>query len=266
MLYWIGFLARGMKRKWIFRLVLGVGVVLLVVFVSVAFSLGSIIKTGVEGIGPRATRVDVKLKHAEVWLLAWRVQLSGIVVGNPPGYRTPSSFEVGDVVVRFKPGSVFSDKLVVESIKVKAPVITWEGGLRDNNLKQIENNLNDFIGSSSTARTSAAPSSSAAKQERKLQVNELEIFGAKVQIKTALSGGRAIVLAIPDIHLTGLGSGPGGITPVEVGQRALHAVLIASTEEVAKNAGKLGTEALSGSKGVIQKATESIKGLLQSGH
>jgi uncharacterized protein involved in outer membrane biogenesis len=250
-----------MKRKWILRSVVGLAAVLAVVFVTVAFSLGTIVKRGVEKIGPSATQVNVKLQNAEVWLFAWRVQLTGFVLGNPPGCRTPSSIAVGDVSVRFKPGSVFSDKLVVDSIKVKAPVITWEGGLTDNNLKKIEKNLNDYIGSSSTAPNSSAPSSSPAEPEKKLQVNDLVITGAKLQVNTALSGGRTITLSIPDIHLTDLGTGPQGITPVEVGQRALHAVLIAATKEVAKNASQLGKEALSGGKGAVKNATDALKGL-----
>ena len=250
-----------MKRKWILRSVVGLVLVSVVVLVTVAFSLGAVVQNRVQKIGSSATQVDVKLKSAEVWLFAWRVQLTGFVLGNPPGCRTPSAMEVGTVSVRFKPQSLFSDKLVVDSIKVKAPVITWEGGLRENNLKKIEKNLNEYIGSSSTASSSSAPLSSPAKPERKLQVNELEITGAKLQVNTMLAGGRTITLSIPDIHLTDLGAGPQGITPVEVGQRALHAVLVAATKEVAENANQLGKEAVSGGKDAIKSAADKLKGL-----
>jgi uncharacterized protein involved in outer membrane biogenesis len=250
-----------MKKKWILRSVTGLGLVLIVVFVAMAFSLGTIVKNRVEKIGPSATRVDVKLKSAEVWLFAWRVQLTGFVLGNPPGYRTPSSIAVGDVIVRFKPGSVFSDKLVVDSIKVKAPVITLEGGLTENNLKKIEKSLNDYIGSSSTAPNSSASLSSPAPPERKLQVNDLEITGAKLQVNTTLSAGRTITLPIPDIHLRDLGAGPQGLTPVEVGQRTLHAVLMAATKVVAENGSQLGKGALSGGKNAIKNAKDTLKGL-----
>jgi uncharacterized protein involved in outer membrane biogenesis len=250
-----------MKRKWILRTVAGLVLLLAVVLVAVAFSLGAIVKRGVEKIGPSATQVEVKLRSAEVWLLTWRVQLNGFVLGNPPGCKTPSAIAVDKVSVRVKPGSVFSDKLVVESIKVTAPVITLEGGLTDNNLKKIEKNLNAYIGSSSTAPNSSAPSSSSAKQERKLQVNDLVITGAKLQVNTKLSGGRTITLSIPDIHLTDLGTSPQGMTAAEVGQRALHAVLDAAATAVAKNAGGLGEGAVGGAKGAIKKATDSLKGL-----
>jgi uncharacterized protein involved in outer membrane biogenesis len=250
-----------MKRKWILRTVLVLFLVLVVVFIIAAFSLGTILKRGVERVGPSATQVDVKLKAAEVWLLAWRFQLTGFVMGNPPGYKTRSSVEVGDVTVRFEPRSLLGNKLVVDSIKVKAPVITLEGGLMDNNLKKIEKNLDDYVGSSSTAPNSTAPADSPAKPEKKLQVNELVISGAKLQVNTTLSAGRTLTLSIPDIHLTDLGTGPEGITPVEVGQRALHAVLNAVAKEVAKNGSQLGKEALSEGKGATKNLGERLKGL-----
>jgi uncharacterized protein involved in outer membrane biogenesis len=200
-----------MKRKWLYRSVLVLFGILVVLFVVAAFSLGSILKRGVEKVAPAATQVDVKLKSAEVWLFAWRVQLIGFVLGNPPGYKTPSAVEVGDITVRFKPGTLLANKLVIDTIKVKAPIITLEGGLRDNNLKKIEKNLDDYVDSSSATSkpSSAAPNSSAssalpAPSERKIQVNDLLITGAKLQVNSKLSGGRTVVLSIPEIHLTDL--------------------------------------------------------------
>ncbi|HWD19290.1 MAG TPA: hypothetical protein VHB20_08415 [Verrucomicrobiae bacterium] len=259
-----------MKTKWIVRAVVGLVVLLLVVFVVLAFSLGAIVKKGVETIGPNATKVDVKLKSAEVWLFGGRAQLTGFILGNPAGCKTPTAVAVDDITVHVQPGSVFGSKLVVETISVKNPVIMLEGGPTDNNLTKIEKNLNDYVGSPATAPAtdSTAAPASPAKSERKLQVNDLVISGAKLEVNSYLSGGRTITLPIPDIHVTGLGTGPDGITPVEVGQRALHAVLTAAASALAKNAGDLGKEALSGAKdalksGNVKKATDGLKGLFK---
>jgi uncharacterized protein involved in outer membrane biogenesis len=255
-----------MKKKWILRSIVGLAFFLVIVFVIAAFSLGTIIKHGVEKIGPSATQVDVKLKSAQVWLFASRAQLAGFVLGNPPGCRTPSSISVGSVSVSFKPASLFSDKLVVDSIRVEAPVVTWEGGLRDSNLKKIEKNLNDYTRSSSKAPRSRPPSSGPAKPARKFQVNDLVITGAKLQVNTTFSAGRTLTLSIPDVHLTDLGAGPQGVTAVEVGQLAFHAVLAAATEAVTKNVSQLGTEVLSGDKGAVKSATDNLKGLFHKGN
>ncbi len=252
-----------MKKKWILRVVWLLVLVFMAAIVAIAFSLDAIVKKGVETIGPTATQVDVKIKSVGVSIFSARAELAGIVLGNPAGYKTPTAITVDDVSVSVKPGSVFSDKLVVENITVKSPVITLEGGLKDNNLTKIENNLNNYIGGSSAPPKSSPspPAAGPAKPQRKLQVNELLLTGAKLQVNTKLTGSRTLTLSIPDIHLTDLGSGPDGITAVEVGQRTLRAVLDAATTAIAKNAGQLGTEAASGAKGAVKKATDSLKGL-----
>jgi len=249
-----------MKKKIIIRVVLGLVVLLVVGFVVLAFSLGAIVKKGVETVGPGATQTDVKLKSAQVWLFAGRAQLTGFFLGNPKGYKTESAVSVDDISVGVKPFSVFSDKLIVYKVKVKAPIITLEGGLTANNLTKIEKNLNDYLNGSSPTATGGTPP---AKQGKKLQVNDLEITGAKLQVNTMLSAGKTVVLSIPDIHLTDLGTGPDGITPLEVAQKALHAELEAAVTTLAKNAGELGLDALKGGKGTAEKAAQSIKGLFQ---
>jgi len=259
-----------MKHKWILRTGAVIALVLIVGFIAVAMSLGAIVKKGVERIGPSATRVDVTLKGAEVWLFDGRAQLTGFVVGNPPGCKTADAVSVGRVSVQIKPGSIFKNKVVVESINVKSPVITLEGGLKNNNLATIEKNINEYVGSSPSApaaNSQAAPSSPA-HSERKVQVDDLVISGAKLEVNTALSGGKTVTLPIPDIHLTGLGTGPEGVTPVEVGQKALHAVLVEASKALAKDAGQLGKSVLNGAgdelKHVdVHKATASLKGLFQ---
>lgn len=244
---------------------LGVVLLFVVLIIAVAFSLDTIIKKGVDRIGPEATKTQVTLRGADAKIFSGLLELKGVFVGNPQGYKLPSAITAEDISVSVTPASVFSPKLVVKNITLKEPIITLEGGLKDNNLTQIEKNLNDYIGSSSTAPNSPAPNpaapSSAAKPERKLQVNDLVITGAKLEVNTTLSGGRTITLAIPDIHLTDLGTGPEGITAVEVGQRTLHAILDKATAAIAKNAMSLGTQELGEGKGAAQKAVDKLKGL-----
>jgi len=257
-------------KKWILRGVAGLIVLLVVLSVALAFSLGVIVKKGVERIGPTATKVEVRLKGAEVWLLGERVQLSGFYLGNPAGYKLPSAMEVDSISVRVEGRTVFADKVVVDEIDIKKPIITIEGGLKDNNLTRIEKNLDDYIDSGPTGpATNAAPATgSPTNSERKLQVNELVISGAKLQINTTLSAGRTLVVPIPEIRLTGLGAGPEGITGVEVSQRVLKAILRESTKEMAKNVGNLGKEAYGEAKGEakkldLKKIGDKLKGLFQ---
>jgi hypothetical protein len=250
-------------KKNLFRAVIVIVLIMVVAVVVLAFSLGAIVKKGVETFGPRATQVAVKLDSAKVWLVGGSAELHGLVVGNPSGYTTPSAISVDKVSVRIQPGTVFAKKLVVESIEVKAPVITLEGGLTDNNLKKIQNSLNAYNANPTNApKTNAAPPG-AAKSNKALQVNDFLISGAKLQYSGMLTGGRTVTLPLPDIHLSNLGSGPDGITAAEVGQQALNAILNSAGSAVTQNAGSLGKGVLDAAKDAGNKATNFIKGLMK---
>ena len=83
-----------------------------------------------------------------------------------------------------------SEKLIVNRIEVKSPVVTLEGGLSDNNLKTIEKNLNDYVAGPSGGAKSNAPAGGGSKSGRKLQVNDLLITGAKLQVNSMLTVGQ----------------------------------------------------------------------------
>ena len=71
-------------------------VVLLLVGVFIAsFFIGDIIKKGVETVGPQVTKVDVKLDGASLSFLGGSGSIKGLVVGNPPGYKSPTAIKVG---------------------------------------------------------------------------------------------------------------------------------------------------------------------------
>jgi len=266
-------------KRWILRGIVAGILLVVVLLVALAFSLGAIVKKEMEKIGPQATKVEVRLRGAEVWLVGQRVELTGFFLGNPPEYKMPSAIEVGDVSVRVKAGTFFSDKWVIESIAVKKPVITLEGGLKHNNLTQIEQNLSDYLNgppkaattpAASPATNSPPPAKSPESPERKLQVNDLEVSGAQVQVRMGVTGDKTLTVTIPDIHLTDLGTGPEGITPVQVGKRVLDEILKEATKEAAKNAAALGKEALKDAEGEakkvdVKKIGDRIKGWFHKG-
>src|SRR5262245_8604885 len=112
--------------KKLFLSVVAILVVLLVaVLVVVYFSLNTIVKRGVETVGPTITKVEVKLGAVNLSPFSGRGELSGLVVGNPEGFKSASALSVQEVRVALKPKSVFSEPIVVDEISVKAPEITF---------------------------------------------------------------------------------------------------------------------------------------------
>ena len=115
-----------------------IAVLLIVTLVVVGFSLGKIIKTGVETVGPKITGTDMKLDSANLSLLSGSGTLKGFLLGNPQGFKTPSAITAGAVSVGVQPKSLFSDKIHVTHVRVEGAEVTFEGTIGTaNNLSKI---------------------------------------------------------------------------------------------------------------------------------
>ncbi len=228
-------------KKILFRSLFALLVLLIVAVLAVGFFLDAAIKRGVETVGPMVTKVDVKLQSASLSLLSGGGKLKGLVVGNPPDYKTPSSISIGSASLALEPKSLFSDKLVIKSIVVEAPEITYEQGLNGNNLSTLKANVASTTGGSATEpATPKEPSQpQAGKPARKLQVNEFIITGGKVHASVTALGGKSATLPLPDIRLQNLGTGPEGITPAELTAQVLQVVLDSAAKQGANAAADL---------------------------
>jgi ABC-type antimicrobial peptide transport system permease subunit len=219
-----------------------VAVLLVIAVVAVKLYLDGAIKSGVEMVGSKLTRVEVKLEKVHLSLLSGSGEINGLVVGNPEGYKTTNAISVGSATLSLQPGSLLSDKIVIRKIEVIAPEITLVGGLSGNNLSKILANLNETTGGHGT-RAAAEPATDKAekKANQKLQVDDFLISGAKVHVDVNVPsvGERSSAVAIDDIHLTNLGTGPDGITSAE-----LTKLILAEIEKEAVKAGEKGASEL----------------------
>jgi uncharacterized protein involved in outer membrane biogenesis len=218
-------------KKLLIRGAIVIGVVLVGTVLAVALMLDGIIKKGVETVGPKITQVSVKLDHVNLSLLSGSGEIHGLVVGNPSGYTAPMAISVGSASLALSPGSLLSDKVVIQHIRVKSPEITIEGSPKKNNLTKILENVQSTAGGGGSAPEQAPESG----PSKKLQVDEFVLEGAKVHYIVA---GQTIEIAVPDIKLTGLGQGPEGITPGELTKLALSKLTDELAPLLADQAGK----------------------------
>src|SRR2546428_4088038 len=128
-------------KRWIWRGLIVLVVLVIAAVLAALYFLGTIVKKGVESAGPNITKTTVKLDGAKLSIFSGSGELKGFLVGNPEGFNSPSAVRVGSVGVDVQPGSVFSDKVVVRSVKVLAPEITFEGTLGGNNLSKLLANI-----------------------------------------------------------------------------------------------------------------------------
>jgi len=231
----------------------GIGVVVLglLAVIIVALCLDGIVKKAVETVGPRLTQVTITLDSIHIGVMSGSAKVKGLVVGNPDGYKTPQAVSVGLAEVSVDVASALSDKIIIHTIHVESPEITFEGGLGKNNLFQIRDNLNSLTQSTGPTGTNVQTTASG-KPVKKLEVDDFLITGAKVHVNLTLLGGQEMTLPLPDIHLQDLGKGDAGLTPADLTRRVFDAITSATLSTVTSSVGNLG-------KGAGKAATDSMK-------
>ena len=240
-------------------------VILILAVVVVGMSLGKIIKTGVETVGPKITKTEMKLDSANLSLLGGSGTLKGFVLGNPEGFKTPSAIKAGTVSVGVRPGSLFADKVHVMHVRVEGPEITFEGTLgKANNLSKIMENVEAATGGAEPGEKPAGkPSAESDAPAKKLQVDEFTITGARVHLSMTMFGGKAVTMPLPDIRLKDLGTGPEGITAGELTKKVLKSVTVETFKAVEKAVVDFGKNAAGavtkGATDVLDKGVQGVK-------
>lgn len=244
-------------KKILIRGLLVVVLLLIVVVVAVGLSLNGAIKKGVETFGPQVAKVPVTLDGVSLSVFSGAGAIRGLAIGNPEGYKTTNAMSLGLASVSVSPGSLLSDKVVVKSIRIEAPKVTFEFGPGGNNLQSIQKNLEQYAGGSSTnvAKPTEEKAPAETKPGKKLQVDEIVISGGTVTLGAAALGGKLIEAPLPEIRFENLGHGPEGITGAELGK----VILAKLTEEAIKTYGdklaQAGAEALNN---LTQNATNAV--------
>ena len=241
-------------KKLIVRILLVLVILFVVVAVGSILFLGTIVKAGVEKVGPRVAKVPVKLDSANISIFSGSGELKGFVLGNPEGYKTPEAIKVGAISLSIAPGSVLAEKKHIRSIKVESPEVTYETDLRGSNLGKILDNVGG-----SAEQDKKAPTKKEQTSKTKLQVDEFVITGAKVHVNASMLGSGTVTL--PEIRLNNLGEGPDGITPAELSQKVLTALLNETTKAIAANAGKLGEAGKALGTGAVDQLKKGGSGI-----
>ena len=228
-------------------ILIGIPVLIIVAILVLGLSLNSVIKAGVEKVGPMATGTDVRLNDVDISIFSGKGELSGIVIGNPSGFKSPSAFSLNKVRVALDVGSVFSDKIIIDEIYIDAPEVTYETGGKGTNIKTIVNNINSFSGTSDSP-AAKEPAAKAEGEGTKIQINNLIVKNGKVNLSVTALGGQGVSKPLPDIHLKDIGKDGGGATMADAFKKIFAAVN--------KNVGTAVAGSLKDVTGDVQKAAE----------
>lgn len=232
-------------KRWLLRLGIGLPALVLVLVVLATMFAGSIVRNAVNRAGPGLLGVPVTLKDARVRLLAGKVELEGLHIGNPQGYKTPGMFDLGRLDIAFDPGSTFSDTFVIRKINIAAPEITYERGLRNSNVGALLDQMTAGKGAAPAATNAPAPAggteASADKGKgRKVVIDELVMSGGRINLSITLAQGHSAPIAMETVTLRNIGreGGTEGVNVIQI-TRILVGTILRSVLTAVGGAGKM---------------------------
>ncbi len=232
--------------------------VAVIAFLIVAFMLGSVVKKGVNLAGPKITQTQVVLEDAQISPFSGKGTLKGLTVGNPAGWTTPRAFYLGEVSIDMEPGSLAQEHIVINSIVIDQPEITFETKITSSNLQDLLKNIQG--GSTAPAQPAPQPQPGSEKPAEpaaqptkpvKIEVKSFRLQNAKVIVAGL---GTNVPVEIPSLVMENLGTREGGLTPEELSAAVLKEILA----QVAQYGGKKAVE-----KGLLDKAGQELNKLLK---
>lgn len=236
------------------KILIGLAVVVLLAVVGGYFvfsNLGGIIKAAVEEYGSEATQATVSLDSVDLDVTSGKAGLNGFVVGNPSGFETEAAFKLGSIAVQIDPASISSDTILIKSVAITNPKVTYELVKGSSNIDAIQKNVDAYA----KKLGAGGSSSSSDGEEKKIVIEKLTITGGEVAVAADFLGGKEMGSKLPNITLTDIGKDSGGATPAEVIQKVIDSM----TSGVGSAIGSLDLDGLA--KGATDQAKKALEGV-----
>ena len=202
--------------------------VIVVVAVALFFwfsnPLGSILKAAIEKFGPEMTQATVRVGKVNISPTTGQGGLSGLLVGNPNGFKTDYALKADNIEVEIDVASIAKDVVVIRRILIDSPHIIYEKGSGGTNFDAIQRNVEQYLGMDRSKGKNADK-----EPGKKMIIEVFSIRNAKV------SYGAMLDMSLPDIELHNIGKDKGGASSASVVKSIIGAVNGKLVSSIAKN-------------------------------
>src|SRR3989304_3312426 len=104
-------------------------------------SLDSLVASAIRTFGPEITGVSIHLDSVKIAPMDGRAALHGLVVGNPPGFKTDHALSLGEISMTLDLDSLAKDVIVIKQISIVKPDVSYELGTGGSNPDTITRNV-----------------------------------------------------------------------------------------------------------------------------
>ncbi len=173
-----------------------------------------VLRSSVETYGPRVMGAQVTLNDLSLSPFSGKAGLNGLAIGNPQGFSDATALAFDDFKIHLEPLSVFSDVILIDTIRIDAPAIRIEPGKSGLNLQALQKNVENFIG----------PQTAEPEQTKAVKIKDFYLTKAQISIGGGAIGFSDQTLTLADIHLQNIG-GANGIPPADAARLVFDALM-----------------------------------------
>ncbi len=190
-------------------------------------NLNSLVAKAIEKHGSSVTQTSVSVSGVEIKLRDGRGSIKGLHIANPKGFQARDAFSLGDITVDIDIKSVREDPIVIDEIRIQAPVVYAEA------TKSGSTNINELrkrvqaatAGSTGEGAESGGPT-------KRIRIKQFVFEKGSIEVDASALGVEKRTITLPEIRLSDVG-GTRGAPPNEIAKIVLTALAEKTASEVA---------------------------------
>lgn len=203
-------------------------IAIIVVIIGGFIYMNTAFKGIAEDYASAMTGTKVAITAVTINPFANTVSLEGLDVGNPQGFTAENAIEFGSIYSKINLVSLFTNKILVEEVKLDGANIYYEIGVGGDNIRKIIANVKAFSGVKKADESGEASTAT----KRDLLIKDLHVTNSKVVLAANLFDFKEDKeIAIDDIHLVDINSSSGKAVAKQVGEKLLKQISTAVLKE-----------------------------------
>jgi hypothetical protein len=168
----------------------------------------SLVKNGIEIAGSQVLGTEVTVASVSISPLNGTGSINGLKIQNPEGFNSDYAIELGALAIDLDLSTVFSEVILVNSVVVTNPQVTYENRITTDNIRALLSNLSD---TGSTSSTTAAETQESGPGTEVI-VKDFQMLDPQV---TLVAAAISAPIRLPDVHLQNIGQAGDSVSIAE---------------------------------------------------
>ena len=190
----------------LFKVLVVIVLIVVAALFYLANNINGMVKDAIVKVGSETLKTSVTLDAVEIQLLNSRAQLSGLVIANTGGFKTPSLFEMDNIVVELDVFSLLDNVINVQQITIDGARITAEQKGTTTNVQMLLKNL-DSGAPAQAPSPEQTSEDSAASIDILIKIGQFNFVNSATKLVSEQWGEREV--SIPAIKLNNIGGESG---------------------------------------------------------